>query len=318
MNAMADAILNIVAPVFLILAAGFATAKSNHFSDAAIDGVLVYVIRFATPALLFVALYTLDLSAAFSTRQLIAFYVGAFASFFVGYLIGRVANRSPGECIAIGFCALFGNTLMLGLPIVGRAYGDQGLLTMYGVVALHAPVMYMFGVVAMEVVKRDGAGALHGAKNVVRTMATNTLTIGIMLGAFANATQLRLPEPAFEALSMIAETAIPTALFALGAALTRYKIRDDIVVATAIAVIALIFQPLATFVLANYVIVLDPLEMRVAVLTAAMPPGLNVYIFATMYRRAEGVAAAVVILSTVLSIATLSFWLAFLGGIDQF
>jgi hypothetical protein len=40
---------------------------------------------------------------------------------------------------------------------------------------------------------------------------------------------------------------------------------------------------------------------------------MNVYIFAEMYNRAQGIAASSVLLSTVLSIVTISIWLVILG-----
>jgi predicted permease len=48
------------------------------------------------------------------------------------------------------------------------------------------------------------------------------------------------------------------------------------------------------------------------VIMAAMPPGMNVYIFASMYDRGKAIAASTVLVSTVLSIASISFWLAVL------
>jgi malonate transporter len=49
------------------------------------------------------------------------------------------------------------------------------------------------------------------------------------------------------------------------------------------------------------------------VLTAAMAPGVNAYIFAQMYGRAQRVAASAVLISTGLTIFTASLWLYALG-----
>jgi predicted permease len=45
-----------------------------------------------------------------------------------------------------------------------------------------------------------------------------------------------------------------------------------------------------------------------------MPAGMNGYMFATMYNRAQGAAASTVLLGTGLSVLTVSFWLWMLGG----
>jgi predicted permease len=50
-----------------------------------------------------------------------------------------------------------------------------------------------------------------------------------------------------------------------------------------------------------------------AVITAAMAPGINVYIFANMYDRARGTAASSVLVGTVASLFSVTFWLYILG-----
>ena len=51
---------------------------------------------------------------------------------------------------------------------------------------------------------------------------------------------------------------------------------------------------------------------RSAVLTAAMAPGINSYIFANMYGQARRVAASSVLIATALSIGTVWVWLGLL------
>ena len=51
---------------------------------------------------------------------------------------------------------------------------------------------------------------------------------------------------------------------------------------------------------------------RSAVLTAAMAPGINTYVFANMYGRARRVAASSVLIATGLSVITIWLWLAVL------
>ena len=54
---------------------------------------------------------------------------------------------------------------------------------------------------------------------------------------------------------------------------------------------------------------LTDMQMRSAVITAAMAPGINTYVFANMYGRAKRVASTGVLLSTALSIGTVWIWL---------
>ena len=57
----------------------------------------------------------------------------------------------------------------------------------------------------------------------------------------------------------------------------------------------------------------DPHFARYGVLLAAMPSGINAYVFATYYNRGTNVAANTLLLGTVAAAVTVSAWLAFLG-----
>ncbi len=57
---------------------------------------------------------------------------------------------------------------------------------------------------------------------------------------------------------------------------------------------------------------LDDAGLRSAVLTAAMAPGVNAYVFANLYGVAKRVAASTVLIATALSIGTVWAWLQIL------
>jgi len=133
------------------------------------------------------------------------------------------------------------------------------------------------------------------------------------LGILANISGISLPGVIDDATKMLATAVLPAALFGLGGALNQYKLRDSVGQALISSSLKLILHPAIALVLSHYVFGLDPFLVKVAVLTAAMPAGLNVYIFATFYNRATDIAANTVLCSTVLGVATISGWLLFLG-----
>jgi predicted permease len=79
-----------------------------------------------------------------------------------------------------------------------------------------------------------------------------------------------------------------------------------------ICAISLLVHPALVWIAGSYVN-LSTSDFRSAVLTAAMAPGVNAYIFAQLYGRAQRVAASAVLISTGLTIFTASLWLYALG-----
>ena len=107
-------------------------------------------------------------------------------------------------------------------------------------------------------------------------------------------------------------TAIPAALFGLGGVLIRYRPDGDRMTIAMICAVSLILHPGVVYVLARFVFGLDTTGLRSAVMTAAMAPGVNAYMFASLYGVAMRVAASSVLVATALSILTVWGWLQIL------
>lgn len=306
---MLDVLLTVL-PVFVIVGGGYAAARASLFAAESVDGLLRFATGFAVPCLLFMGMYRLDLQASFDWRLLVSFYAGAATCFGLGVLIARrVFGRRPGESIAIGFGALFSNSLLLGLPITERAYGADALAGNYVIISIHAPLCYLIGITAMEAARADGRGAGATMRATFRAMFRNSLTIGLALGLAANLSGVALPEPVLAGIDMLARAALPAALFALGGALTRYSVRGGMGEAVSISVLSLVVHPAIAFLLTAEVFDLSTPFVRSAVVTAAMAPGINAYVFAAMYQRAVAVAASTVLVATAASVGSITLWL---------
>ena len=123
-----SALLDVIIPVFLIIGFGYCTVWSRLFSIDTIDGLMKFSQNFAIPVLLFNAIAKVDLANVFDLNLFFSFYVGATAGFLIGFLGSHyLLNRPLEDSVAIGFCCLFSNTVMLGLPITERAYGENVL-----------------------------------------------------------------------------------------------------------------------------------------------------------------------------------------------
>jgi malonate transporter len=307
-------VLSVVGPIFGLVAIGYLSVRFSLYPAAGVQGLISFVNNFATPCLLFQAMLKIDFAKLFNPHYLSSFYIGAFACFAVAFLIARWAfRRRPGESVAVGFSAYFSNTILLGLPIIQRAYGDEALPYLFAIVGFHAPVLMSSGMVAMEIARRDGAPLKSTIKEALSRILSNPLLIGISLGIFANLTSLPVPGLINDVTKMLALAVLPAALFGLGGALNQYQLRDSWEQALVSSLIKLVLHPFIALVLSHYVFGLDWNMTRVAVITAAMPSGLNVYIFATFYNRSVDIAANTVLQSTLLGVVKISSWLLVLS-----
>ncbi|MGB3556834.1 MAG: AEC family transporter [Jannaschia sp.] len=305
-------VLAVTLPVFLIIGAGYLAVWRGLFSQSQVDGLMVFTQRFAIPCLLFLAVSTLDLAAGFDWRLLTAYYSGSLVCFVAG-IAGTILwlRRGAEDAVAVGFAAMFANTVLLGLPIAERAFGAASLTPNYAIVALHAAFCYFLGTATMEAVRAGGSGFLTGTRAVARSMSRNSLMIGVAAGLVVNLTGLSLPDPASEAVTLIASAALPAALFGLGGVLVQYRPDGDARGIALICGIALLLHPAWTWGMGR-LLALEEGQIRAAVLTAAMAPGVNSYLFAAMNGRAIRISASAVLIGTALSVLTVSAWLLLL------
>ena len=304
-----QALLDVILPVFLVIGFGYLAVWRGYFSHAAVDGLMLFTQNFAIPCLLFAAISRLDLGQTFDLKLLFTFYTGATVCFFAGVFGARyVFKRDWEDCIAIGFCCLFSNSLMLGLPITERAFGTAALKSNYAIVAIHSPFCYGLGITAMEVVRARGQSTAKLTTTVFKAMFRNALIVGILLGFAVNITGFPMPAPVTGAVDLMVKAALPAALFGMGGVLVRYRPEGDLKVILCVCAVALVLHPTIVSLLGRELALPDE-AIRSSVLTAAMAPGINTYVFANMYGRARRVAASVVLIGTTLSILTVWLWL---------
>ncbi len=307
-----QALIEVILPVFLVLGFGYVVVWRGLFSDTGVDALMIFTQKFAIPVLLFRAISTLDLGQNFDVNLLLSFYTGAIAAFAIAILGARYLFRRPWQdSVAIGFIGLFSNTLLLGLPITERAYGAAALAPNYAIIAIHSPFCYGVGITAMEIVRNRGNGVFSTIRAILKAMFSNALVIGILLGFAVNLSGLPLPAPVWDAIDLITRAALPAALFGLGGVLYRYRPEGDLKTIAFVCSISLLIHPAIVWALGS-TLGLGTGQFRSAILTAAMAPGINTYVFANMYGVARRVAASAVLLGTTASIFTTWVWLAIL------
>ena len=307
-----SALLDVIIPVFLIIGFGYCTVWTKLFSTDTIDGLMKFTQNFAIPVLLFDAIAKVDLINVFNINLFFSFYLGATIGFLLGFFGSYyLFNRPLEDSVVIGFCCLFSNTVMLGLPITERAYGEDALRHNFAIVSIHAPFCYFLGITVMELVKSSEKDLKKNIVTILKAMFSNALVVGIMLGFIVNIFEINLAQSIQASIDMITAVALPAALFGMGGVLYQYRPQGDIGPIIMVCAISLIIHPAVVW-LAGRNFELTDTQLRSAVITAAMAPGINTYVFANIYGKAKRVASTGVLLSTAFSIGTIWVWLSLL------
>lgn len=307
-------IIFVILPIFALMGLGYVAVLRRLFPAEGVRSLIAFVNNFATPCLLYHSISTSDFRSAFNLSIIGPFYLGAFICFAVGIVIARRAfGNSPGESVAAGFSGTFTNTVLVGLPILTRAYGDGALPVTLSIIGLHGAILLTAGMVTMELVKRDGQPLGKTLLVAVRRVVSNPLIWGIAAGIIGSVLEITLIEPAEAFFVMMGQAVVPAALFGIGGALVEFKLSENWKQALVASLIKLILHPAIAYVLMVWVLHV-PLDIaRYGILLSAMPAGVNIYVFATYYDRGVSVATNTILIATVLSAATITGWLYILS-----
>jgi predicted permease len=301
-------LLNTVAPIFGIIFLGFLAVRARVLDEAGVKGLVTFVFNFAIPLLLFRSLATIELPEDIQWSFVLSFYGGSYACFYVGMLLGRFPfNRTLKERALFGMAGGFTNTVLLGIPIIITAYGPEAMFPILLLLAFHSATLLPLTTIIIEVAQGEHISAMKQAKGIGIQVLKNPIIMGLLLGLCANLVGLVLPSAIDTTVELMASSAIPCALFAMGASLAGYPLMGDVAPAVSLSAVKLVLHPILVWILAVPVFGLEGIWVPVAVTMAAMPTGVVAYLFSARHHAAQGVVARTVVLTTLASVGTISF-----------
>lgn len=307
-------VLNILVPVFGVVLMGYGASRIGWFSENAANGLARFVFDFAVPLLLFRTVATTNLPETVPVDLFGSFYSAAIFMYVAGFLIARYAFRRDfnGQTIT-GFSFAFGNSVLLGLPLMLTAFGETGSLPFFLLLSVHGLSYLTTTTVLLEIGRNREAALRALPMKVLKGMVTNPIILGILAGLAFNLAGFTIPEPIDNIAKLFQGAVTPCSLFALGAQLVRYGFAGRLVQSMTIVTAKLVIMPLIVYLLGTYVFSLDPLWVQVAVLLAAQPVGVNVFLFAERYQTGQAIATTSIFLSTAFSVVTIGIILGMFG-----
>jgi malonate transporter and related proteins len=306
------ALFAIVAPVFALIGLGAAAIRLRLLDAGAVKGMSDFVFYLAMPSLLFRSMVTapplrlLDVAGSF--------ILGAFLLFAAAALLSRVVLRARLSTAGVfALNAVFGNTVMLGVPIIDSAFGAEGLAYLLAIVAFHAALLLPLATILIEA---DGGPngrrpPLDVLRAVMPGLLRNPVVMVIVAALLWRTTGLGLAEPVERLLLLLGAAGPPLALFCLGATLPKpegLKGLRDVILASALK---LLVMPALVAGLA-WMSGVRGVAFSVVVLAAAMPTGANAFLLARRFGTMMEASASTVVVSTALSLLTLTALLGWL------
>lgn len=302
-------------PVFAIALLGYILTWSGVFRLGDIAGLTRYVFNVALPVMLFDSMSRIELPETVRWSFLLAYFLPGLVIYAVGAAVGhRVFRQSRAVCGVYAMGCSYSNTVFLALPVVAAAWGDVALLPLLLIIAVHSAFFFTLTTAVVEFGRRGIRAAGSPGRRAVlsvfgRTalgMLRNPIVIGLLLGVLYNYAGLAVPAVMQSVITPLRASALPAALFVTGASLRQYRPMGHLPESLVAIVLKLVAHPILVWGAAVLLFRLSPEWVAVAVVTAAMPTGINASVFAVKYDAAVAPVATAVLFGTALSLASLT------------
>jgi predicted permease len=299
-------VILIVAPVFALIAIGYLASLSRLLSEAAHKGISEFTFGIAMPALLFRTIGLTDIPAQEPFRLWGAYFGAAAVVWLAATLLtASVLRRPAADAAPIAMSSVYGNVVMLGIPLALASFGSEAAAPMALILAINTPLLWIAGTLHMAWAERKAGTSLARLMlSILVDLGRNPIILAIVAGSLWRLGGLGLHPLADRVLALLGQSGVPCALVALGAGLTQFQIRGQAPTLTALLALKLIALPAVAWVLAYHVFLLPPVAAAVVVLFSAMPTGANAYLFATRYNRVVNSTSGAAALGTILAAIT--------------
>lgn len=315
MDVSMDTFLRLVAlaaPLFLLVLVGYLLMRCSRWPASVADALTMFVFALALPAMLFRLMSSSASLPPVDVRLLIAFFGGCLIVFVLGRLLSWKLFALDGTAQSVfALGGIFSNNAFLGLPLAKVTLGDAAIPSVALVLVFNSIILWTLVTVSVEWSKH-GSLSVRGFGKTLWKVVTNPVVLGIFSGALFSFTGGTLPEAIDTPLNMVAQSATPLSLIALGMGLAQFGVRDGWRVSVAITSVKLVLQPLVVGGLA-LMLGLPSMETRVVVLLASMAIGINVFVMSRQFNTLQGPVASSLVLSTVLAAVTTPLALTLIG-----
>lgn len=304
--------ITVVLPLIAIMLAGYLAGNFKLLPEGGSEVLSRFVFLVAMPAFIFISLATIPLDAFFNWSYLAVLGGGMLAIF--GFSLVVAIYHFPGGLAAHSLHALtamFSSTAYIGLPIILIVFGQEGLVPGIIGAVITGAIFMPLTIVLIEIDRGHSRRRIFTTSTMA--LVRNPLLVATVAGLGASALGIAVPVPFAAFCELLGDAFIPCALFSAGLFISGCSVKAEIREISWLVMVKLLLHPLVTWWLAYHVFELEGILPAIAVLQAALPSGVPVFVLAQHYQSFVTRSSAVIAVSTILSLLSLPVLLLLLG-----
>jgi len=299
-------LFNLLAPFFGLIGLGFFCGRMVKQPEAGLAWMQFFLIYVALPCMFYRLIADKPLDELANWPFIAATTFSTACAFLLSFATGWRYTRDLPQSVMQGVAGSYSNIGYMGPPLILAAIGTSASAPV--VLIFVFDNLFLFSVVPllMSMAGLDKLSLPATIRRIVWRVATHPFNIATAVGIAASYLHLELPGPVDKMVSWLSGAAAPCALFILGVTVALRPMRQMPGEVPALVFIKLILHPLLVWVALSAVGDFGASWTYAAMVMAALPPALNIFVISTQYNVGVERASACVLVGTLASMVTLT------------
>jgi hypothetical protein len=311
-------VLNLALPFFGLIFIGFACGRIKQIPDTALAWMNFFIVYVSLPALFYSILAQTPFDQLAQINFVFATTLATFWAFAVSFAIGMlIRHGNIAESTIAGLAGGYGNIGYMGPGLALATLGANAAVPVALIFCFDNIILFTMVPLLMAFGRPKPMHPAAIAVEVVKRVALHPLIVASAIGVASAALHFQPPVAIARLLQFLQNAAAPCALFALGVTVALRPLKKMPWEVPFLTAVKLLLHPVLVFLLLSLFGPFDQIWVYTAVLMAALPPALNVFVFARQYDVWVEQASSAVLVGTLVSVVTLTsvMWMVRTGSL---
>lgn len=302
------AVLNLTFPLFALVLLGFISARIKKLPESALAWMNFFIVYIVLPALFFQLIRKAPVESLVNIRFMAASSGATALIFFLSYFLARIILKNSSSIATMqAMASSYSNIGYMGPALTLAALGNAALVPTILIFCIDNAFLFIATPILMAFANRNGEQSTWiFLAEVLKKVILHPFILATICGVIAAVFKLPIPEALDKVLTMLSNSAAPAALFTMGVVIAHRKVQISGPAVPLTLFIKLIVHPLLVFAFLHYFGPFEQAWQYTAILMACLPPALNVYVMASDYKVYVQEASSIVLLGTVIAVATVT------------
>lgn len=304
-------VLNLALPYFGLIFLGFACGKVQRIPDTGLAWMNFFIIYVALPCLFYRIVAKTPLEELTRVSYVVATSLATTAAFAIAFAISLLARDRLENATIAGLAGGYGNIGYMGPGLALSTLGPQAAAPVALIFCFDSILLFSLVPFLMALAGTDKKSFSESALLVVKRIVLHPFIAATALGVVSAALHFEPPVALDRLMQFLQNAAAPCALFVLGVTVALRPLQRMPWEVPVIVLVKLTLHPVIVLILLSLLGPFPQTWIYTAVLMAALPPALNVFILARQYDCWVEPASSSVLIGTVISVLTLTtvMWL---------